>query len=199
MASRAIWSSTPGGGIVKRPALSEATEYAAKTANAVRTALTAKAAAETANETDSNKLDALAAEIEAMDLSLDFDDMAAIQMLANKREQLSRMHTKFATDAKKRIIEADELLRHSIYRDEFSAWLNEQRISLLDSVCFALRPFFTERGRAMNVACNSDAAAVLGRFSYMSAQASRLDYPAIVEALDAFIAGKPLWNCARND
>lgn len=123
------------------------------------------AAAKVANAAESHKLAALSDEIATLDARLDPENLDAIQLLAAKREQLDRLKTKFAADAKKRLADIEAAVhsdpRLPVSRENYSFG---QMIADADHELRAdFRKYFRDAGRAERAFNDSDSGLILRR------------------------------------
>lgn len=165
-------------------------EFARETAAEIRAAQTAKADALAANETDQQRLRTLASEIAEAEARLDPEDLGAIQLLAAKREQHSRLLKKYSAEAGKRLAHADKKLRDAIRPNNFADLFRAENADFMARIADVLKPFVKHRERALQIARETDAANDLGRLVYLTTNSMPVNAGEMLAALDGIADGK---------
>lgn len=167
-------------------------ERAGEGAAILRAALAEKAAALALNAADSKRLQTLSAEIAELEHRLDPENLAAVQLLAAKREQFLRLERKFSDEANARNTAAISKIAAARTEVDAAVIFQSEETAHRERLLDLLEGEFFSRERAVYPVNEMDSSRRLRTLCQIHADFSAEQ---IADILEKFSAGTPLWKC----
>jgi len=156
---------------------------------------------EAANANDQELLRGMAADISQRDATIDANDLDALQNLVARKDQLSRLTTKYGDEGKERLATADANIAALDLTGELTALLQEARLVAIEQLTTVLRPYFSNDALVLQFLLRTETMSQIVRFqTYTPSHVSTVvEIEAVLrDLLEPTAAGTPPWMFTRD-